>query len=80
MDNNQSVKHLDIKLGDELLEISTNRLAWVHKTNVFGSKNTFYIKYLDNAKEQIVTHRNHSKYKKTGNNINDDSDDDSDSF
>jgi len=80
MDKNpkQPLKYLDLKLGDILLEIDTKRLVSVYKIGYLGSKNTFYIKYLDNADLQIVPHRKHCKYKKTGTNINEDSDDDSD--
>lgn len=76
MQDKNQLKYLELKLGDVLLEIDTKRLASVHKMKVFGSKNTFYIKYLDNADEQIVSHRHHDRYQKTGHNINEDSDSD----
>lgn len=70
--------YLEVKLGDEIVDIKSKRLGWVHKKKIFGSKNAFIVTWMDNGeKTAFISRRDHQKIKRTGNNIND-SDSDSD--
>lgn len=68
---------LQVELGDEIIEKTTSRLGWVHKKKIFGSKNAFIVTWMDNGeKTAFLSRKDQQRIERTGNNINDDSDDD----
>lgn len=77
--NHKKLPYLKVNIGDEVLEIETNRLGRVSRF-CFGSKCAFAVTWLDTGESTIFSSReSHQKIKKTGVNFFDsDSDSDSD--
>ena len=66
----KEISFLKVNLGDEVMEKNTNRLGWVHKTKVFGSKNCFIVTWLDDGtKKAYLSKKEQQNLIKTGNNI-----------
>ena len=64
-------EYLQVIIGDEVMEIETSRLGWIHRTKIIG-RNSFVVKWLDDGSETLFTSRKQqTKIKKTGRNIND---------
>jgi len=56
---------------DEVIEIDTQRLGWIHRKKLFGSKNAFIVIWLDTGEQTaFISRKDQQRLKKTGNNIN----------
>ncbi len=63
--------YLDVIIGDEVIEIDTQRLGWIHRKKLFGSKNAFIVIWLDTGEQTaFISRKDQQRLKKTGNNIN----------
>ena len=72
MNSTSRYPYLEVKLGDEIIDIKSERLGWVHKKEIFGSKGAFMVTWMNNGEKVIfMTRKQQQTIKKTGRNIND---------
>lgn len=65
-------KHLQVNLGDHVLEKETNRLGCIHKIGLLGSKKNFIVKWLNDGEMTAYTSaKTQQNLIKTGHNIYD---------
>lgn len=75
----EKLLHLNVILGDEVMDKENKRLGWIHKKGVFGNKNSFIITWLDDGSQSaFCSKKSQQQLIKTGRNFYHDSSDDED--